>query len=202
MSLCGHYRMRFSRTCTYHISPPPMRSPWCLFFSAASSFCSECLFGFLDQTDPASAKNCRRISPIRALVRRRYSSRLLRREPNASITKLSSIASITSSPRRLRRHGASAKIGSVDSHAAPFRSLDKRSAGSFRLLHHCLSEGVTKCLCRIEARIEKFVRSLEHANQKHHLPVLHFPNSHLNLRNFTPADVPAEFLKLPRQIRL
>ena len=46
------------------------------------------------------------------------------------------------------------------------------------------------------------MRSLENANQKHHLPVLHFADAHLDFRDLAPTDVPAGFLKLPRQIRL
>ena len=46
------------------------------------------------------------------------------------------------------------------------------------------------------------MRSFEEANEEHHLPVFHFPDSHFDFRDLAPTDVPSSFLKFSRQIRL
>ena len=70
------------------------------------------------------------------------------------------------------------------------------------LFRHHGGESIAKWFVGVETRIEGFVRLAEDANQQHHLPVLHFPDSHFDFRHFTATDVPPGYLEPPRQIRL
>lgn len=67
------------------------------------------------------------------------------------------------------------------------------------LFRHRGSKSVAKLFAWVETRIERLVWLAEDMNEQHHLPVLHFPDSHFDFRDLTSADVPPGYLKLPRQ---
>ena len=70
------------------------------------------------------------------------------------------------------------------------------------LFRHHSGESIAERSVGIEMRIEGFVRLAEDADQQHHLPIFHFPDSHFDFRDFTATDVPSGYLEFPRQIRL